>query len=204
HRVDPAVPIEDVAGAVKGLIAAGKVRHFGMSEAAAETLRRAHAVCPVAALQSEYSLWWREPEEALFPTCEALGIGYVAYSPIGKGFLAGAVDAETVFGPRDFRNYSPRFSVESRKANRVFFDAAQDVAKERGATAAQVALAWVLAQKPWIVPIPGTTKRARMEENAAAAALVLSKDDLAALDRATRRTATGDRYPPQFPLLQRR
>jgi aryl-alcohol dehydrogenase-like predicted oxidoreductase len=178
HRVDPAVPIEEVAGAVKDLIQQGKVRHFGLSEASAQTIRRAHAVQPVAALQSEYSLWWREPETAVFPTLEALGIGFVPYSPLGRGFLAGAVGANTQFDRGDFRNSLPRFAPEALKANQTLVDRVGEIASRKQVTRAQIALAWVLAQKPWIVPIPGTTKMHRLEENIAAAQITLTPDDL--------------------------
>jgi aryl-alcohol dehydrogenase-like predicted oxidoreductase len=184
HRVDPNVPIEDVAGAVKDLIAAGKVRHFGLSEAGAKTIRRAHAVQPVAALQSEYSLWWREPEESVFPTLAELGIGFVPFSPLGRGFLAGSVDANTAFAADDFRNTLPRFSAEARKANQGVADKVAEIAKAKAVTPAQIALAWILARKPWIVPIPGTTKLHRLEENIGAAAVTLTASDLADIDRA--------------------
>ena len=196
HRVDPAVPIEDVAGAVKELIEAGKVNHFGLSEAAPETIRRAHAVQPVAALQSEYSLFWREPEQELLPLVEELGIGFVPFSPLGAGFLAGQIDENTVFAPGDFRNFVPRFSVEARKANMAIVRLVKRVAERRSATPAQVALAWLLAQRPWIVPIPGTSKLARMEENLGAADLELTKDDLAEIDAGTAAvTVQGERLP---------
>jgi aryl-alcohol dehydrogenase-like predicted oxidoreductase len=194
HRVDPNVPIEDVAGAVKELIAEGKVRHFGLSEAGVRTIRRAHAVQPVTALQSEYSLWWREPEAEILPTLEELGIGLVPFSPLGKGFLTGAIDEGTTLDPSDFRNTVPRFKPEARRANRVFVDLLARVAERRGATPAQVALAWLLAQRPWIVPIPGTTKLERMEENVAAADLELAPDDLREIE-AARLEAHGARYP---------
>jgi aryl-alcohol dehydrogenase-like predicted oxidoreductase len=196
HRVDPAVPIEDVAGAVKGLIAAGKVGHFGLSEAAPETIRRAHAVQPVAALQSEYSLFWREPEQELLPLVEELGIGFVPFSPLGAGFLTGQIDENTVFAPDDFRNHVPRFSREARKANMALVDVVKRVAEGRGATPAQVALAWLLAQHSWIVPIPGTSKIARLEENLGAAKLVLTADDLAEIDTGTAGfSVQGERLP---------
>ncbi len=182
HRVDREVPIEDVAGTVKDLIAAGKVKHFGLSEAGANTIRRAHAVQPVAALQSEYSLWWREPEESVFPTLEELGIGFVPFSPLGRGFLAGSVDANTTFGADDYRNTLPRFSPEARKANQGVADKVAEVAQAKRVTPAQIALAWILARKPWIVPIPGTTKPHRLEENIAAAAVTLSAADLHEID----------------------
>ena len=186
HRVDPNVPIEDVAGTVKELIEAGKVRHFGLSEAGVQTIRRAHAVQPVTALQSEYSLWWREPEEAILPTLEELGIGFVPFSPLGKGFLTGKIDENTTFDSTDFRNTVPRFDAEARKANRAFVDLLESVAERKDATPAQIALAWLLAQKPWIVPIPGTTKLHRLEENIGAADVEL-----------TRRRPAGDRRPPR-------
>jgi aryl-alcohol dehydrogenase-like predicted oxidoreductase len=182
HRVDPAVPIEDVAGAVKELIQAGKVRHFGLSEASAQTIRRAHAVQPVTALQSEYSLWWREPETKVMPTLEELGIGLVPYSPLGKGFLTGAIDAKTNFAGSDFRNTVPRFAPEARQANQGLVDLIGRIAAGKGATAAQIALAWLLAQKPWIVPIPGTTKLHRLEENLGAADVTLTQDELRHID----------------------
>ena len=196
HRVDPAVPIEDVAGTVRDLIRQGKVRHFGMSEAGVRTIRRAHAVQPVAAVQSEYSLWWRRPEEELIPTLEELGIGFVPFSPLGKGFLTGQIDASTEFDKTDFRNTVPRLSAENRQANQAIVDLVAAVAARKKATAAQVALAWVLAQKPWIVPIPGTTKLERLEENLGAVAVALSAADLAEIDDAAARiTVQGDRYP---------
>jgi len=185
HRVDPNVPMEDVAGTVKELIREGKVRHFGMSEAGVEAIRRAHAVQPVAALQSEYSLWWREPEEQILPALEELGIGFVAFSPLGRGFLTGAVDERTRFDPTDFRNTLPRFTPESRKANQPLVDLIGSIAKRVKAAPAQVAIAWILAQKPWMVPIPGTTKLHRLEENLGAASLELSPADVADLSRAT-------------------
>jgi aryl-alcohol dehydrogenase-like predicted oxidoreductase len=184
HRVDPSVPIEDVAGAVRELIQEGKVRHFGLSEAGVQTIRRAHAVQPVAALQSEYSLWWREPEEAILPTLEELGIGFVPFSPLGKGFLTGKIDEATTFDSTDFRNTVPRFSAENRRANQALVDLVAAVAARKGATPAQVALAWVLAQKAWMVPIPGTTKRTRLEENLGAADVELTADDLLEIDAA--------------------
>ncbi len=199
HRVDPAVPMEDVAGAVKDLIARGKVRHFGMSEAGVESIRRAHAVQPVAALQSEYSLWWREPEKAVLPVLEELGIGFVPFSPLGKGFLTGAIDAGTTFAKDDFRNIVPRFSVEARQANQALVDAVRRIAASRGATPAQIALAWLLARKPWIVPIPGTTKLHRLEENLSAAAIDLSAEELQAIQTTLDGIAIrGDRYPAQL------
>ncbi len=195
HRVDPNVPIEDVAGAVKELIAQGKVRHFGLSEAGVQIIRRAHAVQPVAALQSEYSLWWREPEAEIIPTLEELGIGFVPFSPLGKGYLTGKIDENTAFDSSDFRNTVPRFSAENRKANQALVDMVARLAAKKGATPAQVALAWVLAQKPWIVPIPGTTKLHRLEENVAAAAVELTADDLREIEAASSQiTAQGDRY----------
>ena len=196
HRVDPEVPIEDVAGTVKQLIAEGKVRYFGMSEAGAQTIRRAHAVQPVAALQSEYSLWWREPEAEILPTLEELGIGFVPFSPLGKGFLTGAISADTKFDSKDFRNVVPRFSEENRKANQELVDVLGRLANEKGVTRAQIALAWLLAQKPWIVPIPGTTKLHRLEENIGAAAVELSKDDLGEIEKALSGIEVqGARYP---------
>ncbi len=196
HRVDPNVPIEDVAGAVKDLIAAGKVKHFGLSEAGAQTIRRAHAVQPVAALQSEYSLWWREPENEIIPTLEELGIGFVTFSPLGKGFLTGAINADTKFDSTDFRNIVPRFSEENRKANQTLVDLLANIAAKKNATPAQIALAWLLAQKPWIVPIPGTTKLHRLEENLGAADIELSTTDLSEIDTAFSLSAVqGARYP---------
>ncbi|WP_031356658.1 aldo/keto reductase [Caballeronia sordidicola] len=196
HRVDPGVPVEDVAGTVKDLIQEGKVKHFGMSEASAQSIRRAHAVQPVAALQSEYSLWWREPETTVLPTLEELGIGFVPFSPLGKGFLTGAIDQNTTFDKTDFRNVVPRFSEENRKANAGLVDVLGRIADGRGATRAQIAIAWLLAQKPWIAPIPGTTKLHRLEENVGAAAVELSAGDLAAIEAALQQiTVVGDRYP---------
>jgi aryl-alcohol dehydrogenase-like predicted oxidoreductase len=196
HRVHPDVPIEDVAGAVKNLIEAGKVKHFGLSEAGAETIRRAHQVQPVAALQSEYSLWWREPEDEIIPTLEKLGIGFVPFSPLGKGFLTGAISKETQFDKNDFRNIVPRFSPENREANQTVVDLIGEFAKTKNVTPAQVALAWILAQKPWMVPIPGTTKLHRLEENLGAANVELTADDLRQLDEATSRlNIQGARYP---------
>ena len=196
HRVDPNVPIEDVAGAVADLIQAGKVKHFGLSEAGAESIRRAHAVQPVAALQSEYSLWWREPETTVMPVLEELGIGFVPFSPLGKGFLTGAISADTQFDSSDFRNIVPRFSAEARAANQGLVDAVSAIAQGLRATPAQVALAWLLAQKPWIAPIPGTTKRHRLEENTAAAEVVLTADNLAAINAALAAIEIhGARYP---------
>lgn len=184
HRVDPNIPIEDVAGAVKDLIEEGKVKHFGLSEAGVQTIRKAHAVQPVTALQSEYSLWWREPEEEILPTLEALGIGFVPFSPLGKGFLTGKIDENTTFDKSDFRNTVPRFSEENRKANQALIDLLSHIAKEKGATNAQIALAWLLAQKPWIIPIPGTTKLHRLQENTGASAITLSTDDLKEINEA--------------------
>ena len=196
HRVDPEVPIEETAGAVKELIGEGKVRHFGMSEAGAQTIRRAHAVQPVAALQSEYSLWWREPEVEILPTLEELGIGFVPFSPLGKGFLTGAIDASTQFDSKDFRNVVPRFSEENRKANQALVDVLGQIAERKNVTKAQIALAWLLAQKPWIVPIPGTTKLHRLDENLGAAAVELSKDDLDEIEGALAGIEVqGARYP---------
>jgi aryl-alcohol dehydrogenase-like predicted oxidoreductase len=193
HRVDPNVPIEDVAGTVKELVDAGKVGHFGLSEAGVQTIRRAHAVQPVAALQSEYSLWWREPEGEIIPALEELGIGFVPFSPLGKGFLTGAIDESTTFADDDFRNTIPRFAPENRSANGAFVELLERIAERRGATAAQIALAWLLAQKPWIVPIPGTTKLHRMEENMAAADVELTTDDLVEIESAGL-AAQGHRY----------
>lgn len=195
HRVDPDVPIEDVAGTVKELIEAGKVRHFGLSEAGVNTIRRAHAVQPVAALQSEYSLWWREPEASILPALEALGIGFVPFSPLGRGFLAGAIDQHTNFDPSDFRNSVPRFSPEARKVNQRLVDVLGGIATAKGVTKAQIALAWLLAQKPWVVPIPGTTKLLRLEENLGAASLELTPDDLHEIEAAAAKvTVQGARY----------
>src|SRR5437868_5446654 len=199
HRVDPDVPIEDVAGAVKDLIRAGKVKHFGLSEAGAGTIRRAHAVQPVTALQSEYSLWWREPEEEVLPTLEELGIGFVPFSPLGKGFLTGKIDETTTFDSSDFRNTVPRFTPENRKANQALVDLLGKVAQRKKATPAQIALAWLLAQKPWIVPIPGTTKPHRLEENLGAVDIELTPDDLREIDGAASRiTVQGARYPERL------
>jgi aryl-alcohol dehydrogenase-like predicted oxidoreductase len=196
HRVDPDVPIEDVAGAVKDLIREGKVRHFGLSEAGVATIRRAHAVQPVAALQSEYSLWWREPEHEVLPTLAELGIGFVPFSPLGKGFLTGTIDDKTTFDSADFRNVVPRFTAENRKANLAFVDWLTTFAERKKATPAQIALAWLLAQQPWIAPIPGTTKRHRLEENLGAAATQLSVDDLGEINRAASQIEVrGARYP---------
>jgi aryl-alcohol dehydrogenase-like predicted oxidoreductase len=199
HRVDPAVPIEEVAGAVMALIAQGKVRHFGLSEAGVESIRRAHAVQPVTALQSEYSLWWREPEREVIPVLEELGIGFVPFSPLGRGFLTGAIDQTTTFSQGDFRNIVPRFAAEARLANQVLVDAIKRIAVSRGATPAQIALAWLLAQKPWIVPIPGTTKLHRLDENLAAAAVELSPDDLQQIRSVVAGIEIqGARYPAQL------
>src|SRR5580700_1104095 len=196
HRVDPNVPIEDVAGAVKDLIQAGKVKHFGMSEAGVKTIRRAHAVQPVTALQSEYSLWWRKPEEEVIPTLEELGIGFVPYSPLGKGFLTGKIDENTTFDKNDFRNRVPRFTPEARKANQAVVDLLGRIGKQKGATPAQIALAWLLAQKPWIAPIPGTTKLSRLDENNGALDVKLTADDLREInDAASKITVEGERYP---------
>jgi aryl-alcohol dehydrogenase-like predicted oxidoreductase len=195
HRVDPEVPIEDVAGTVKELIQEGKVRHFGLSEAGVRNIRRAHAVQPVTALQSEYSLWWREPEEEIFPTLEELGIGFVPFSPLGKGFLTGKIDENTTFDSTDFRNTVPRFAPEARKANLALVDQLASIAQRKGATPAQIALAWILAQKPWIVPIPGTTKLHRLEENLAAASIELNRNDLRDIESAASQiTVQGARY----------
>jgi aryl-alcohol dehydrogenase-like predicted oxidoreductase len=202
HRVDPAVPIEDVAGAVKDLIRAGKVKHFGLSEAGVETIRRAHAVQPVTALQSEYSLWWRNPETDVLPTVKELGIGFVPYSPLGKGFLTGKIDENTTFDSTDFRNVVPRFNAEARKANKALVDVLAAIAASKKVTPAQLALAWLLAQKPWIVPIPGTTKLQRLEENVGAAALELTLDELREIDSAASKiTVQGARYPEHLNRL---
>jgi len=202
HRVDPQVPIEEVAGAVKELIREGKVRHFGLSEAGVQTLRRAHAVQPVAALQSEYSLWWREPEEEVFPALEELGIGFVPFSPLGRGFLTGAIDENTKFESSDFRNGLPRFTPEARKANQAFVQLVGEIAERKKLTRAQIALAWVLAQKPWIVPIPGTTKLHRLDENIHAADVELTAADLREIDDALSRvTIEGARYPEKLQKL---
>lgn len=199
HRVDPDVPIEDVAGAVKELIQAGKVRHFGLSEAGVQTIRRAHAVQPVTALQSEYSLWWRRPEAEILPTLEELGIGLVAYSPLGKGFLTGKIDESTTFDSTDFRTTLPRFTPEARKVNQAMVDLLGKIAAEKDATPAQIALAWLLAQKPWIVPIPGTTKLDRLDENNGSPSIVLTADDLRAIDSAAAQiTVEGARYPEKL------
>jgi aryl-alcohol dehydrogenase-like predicted oxidoreductase len=205
HRVDPEVPIEDVAGTVKELIQQGKVKHFGMSEAAAKTIRRAHAVQPVTALQSEYSLWYRKPEEEIIPTLEELGIGFVPYSPLGKGFLTGKIDDSTAFAGTDFRNTLPRFTPENRKANLALVDQLQKIATRKKATPAQIALAWLLAQKPWIVPIPGTTKLHRLEENIGAAALDLSANDLRDIESvAASVQIQGNRYPDHIEQMSNR
>ncbi|HMM56991.1 MAG: aldo/keto reductase [Xanthomonadales bacterium PRO7] len=202
HRVDDAVPIEDVAGAVKDLIAQGKVKHFGLSEAGANTIRRAHAVQPVAALQSEYSLFWREPEQEIIPTLEELGIGFVPFSPLGKGFLTGAIDANTQFAEGDFRNVVPRFAADARRANLALVELLRGIAERKRATPAQIALAWLLAQKPWIVPIPGTTKLHRLDENLGAAGVELSADDLRDIAQASSRVALqGARYPEHLQKL---
>ncbi len=199
HRVDPSVPIEDVAGAVKDLIREGKVKHFGLSEAGAETIRRAHAVQPVTAVQSEYSLWWRAPEVEVLPTLEELGIGFVPFSPLGKGFLTGTINEHTTFDRSDFRNTIPRFTPEARSANQTLVDLLGEIAARKQATPAQIALAWLLAQKPWIVPIPGTRKLSRLEENIGAAAVNLSPDDLREIESAASKiTIQGARYPEQM------
>ena len=202
HRVDPEVPIEEVAGAVKALIAEGKVRHFGLSEAGVATIRRAHAVQAVAALQSEYSLWWREPEREVLPALEELGIGFVPFSPLGKGFLTGKIDETTTFDSTDFRNVVPRFTAENRKANLAFVEWLKTFAEGKQATPAQIALAWLLAQQPWIAPIPGTTKRHRLEENLGAAAIRLTPEDLRDIDRAAAEISVqGARYPEHLQKL---
>jgi aryl-alcohol dehydrogenase-like predicted oxidoreductase len=202
HRVDPNVPIEDVAGAVKDLISEGKVKHFGLSEANARTIRRAHAVQPVAAVQSEYSLWWRQPENEVLPALEELGIGFVPYSPLGKGFLTGAISETTTFAATDFRNSVPRFSPQARKANQTIVDVIKEIAAAKNATPAQIALAWLLKQKPWIVPIPGTTKLHRLDENLKAVDIVLTSDDLDRIESAVSSIAVqGDRYPPHLLAL---
>jgi len=202
HRVDTAVPIEDVAGAVKELIREGKVKHFGLSEAGVQTIRRAHAVQPVAALQSEYSLWWRKPEEGVLQVLEELGIGFVPFSPLGRGFLTGKIDASTTFAQGDFRNALPRFSPEARKANQAVVDLLAEIGRRKNASPAQIALAWLLAQKPWIVPIPGTTKLARLEENIGAAAVVLAADDLQQIESAASKIRiVGARYSEQVEAL---
>ncbi len=202
HRVDPDVPIEDVAGAVKDLIQAGKVKHFGLSEAGPQTIRRAHKVQPVAALQNEYSLWWRKPEAEVIPTLEELGIGLVPYSPLGKGFLTGKMNENTELASNDFRSTLPRFSPEARKANQVFVDLLGSIAERKEATPAQIALAWLLAQKPWIVPIPGTTKLSRLDENIGAVAVELTPEDLNEIDTAAgKMTAQGNRYPEHLEAM---
>ncbi len=202
HRVDPNVPIEEVAGAVKDLIQEGKVKHFGMSEAAAQTIRRAHAVQPVTAVQSEYSLWWKRPEAEVLPTLEELGIGFVPYSPLGKGFLTGKINEDTTFASTDLRSRIPRFAPEARTANQALVDLLAAIAERKKATPAQLALAWLLAKKPWIVPIPGTTKLARMEENIRAAAIALTPDDLREIDGAASKiTVQGARYPEELERL---
>src|SRR5580692_8469749 len=205
HRVDPNVPIEDTAGAVKELIQQGKVKHFGLSEAGVQTIRRAHKVQPVTALQSEYSLWWREPEAEVIPTLEELGIGFVPFSPLGKGFLTGKISEDTQFDKTDFRNVVPRFSPENRKANQAMVDLIGKFAQQKNVTPAQIALAWLLAQKPWIVPIPGTTKLHRLEENIASASIELTRDDLRQIDNvASKIPVQGERYPESFQKLVNR
>jgi aryl-alcohol dehydrogenase-like predicted oxidoreductase len=205
HRVDPDVPIEDVAGAVKDLIKEGKVKHFGLSEAGVGTIRRAHAVQPVTAIQSEYSLWWRRPEEEVLPTLEELGIGFVPYSPLGKGFLTGKINADTEFDSSDFRSQIPRFTPDARKANQALVDQLQKIAQRKKATPGQIALAWLLTLKPWIVPIPGTTKLYRLEENIGAAALELTTDDLHEIESAASKiTIQGARYPEQIEQMSNR
>ena len=202
HRVDPNVPIQDVAGAVKDLLQQGKVKHFGLSEAGVQTIRRAHAVQPVAALQSEYSLWWREPEAELLPTLEELGIGFVPFSPLGKGFLTGKISEDTQFDKTDFRNIVPRFSRENRKTNQALVDLLSKIAQQKKATPAQIALAWLLAQKPWIVPIPGTTKLARLEENIGAVAVELTPDNIREIESAASKIMVqGARYPEELQKL---
>ncbi len=205
HRVDPNVPIEDVAGAVTELIQQGKVKHFGLSEAGVQTIRRAHAVQPVTSLQSEYSLWWREPEQEILPALAELGIGFVPFSPLGKGFLTGKINEETKFDKTDFRNIVPRFTPENRKANQALVDLLSKIAERKKATPAQIALAWILAQKPWMVPIPGTTKLHRLEENIGAAAIELTPNDLRQIDSATAKIPVqGDRYPENLQKLVNR
>jgi aryl-alcohol dehydrogenase-like predicted oxidoreductase len=202
HRVDPAVPIEDVAGAVKDLIQKGKVKHFGLSEAGAQTIRRAHAVQPVIAVQSEYSLWWRQPEEEIFPTLEELGIGFIPFSPLGRGFLTGKINENTTFDSSDLRNTLPRFTPEARKANQALVDLLGEIAKRKKATPARIALAWLLAQKPWIVPIPGTTKLHRLQENIGAASIEVTPGDLRELENAASKiTVQGARYPEKLEQL---
>jgi aryl-alcohol dehydrogenase-like predicted oxidoreductase len=199
HRVDPEVPIEDVAGAVKKLIHEGKVKHFGLSEPGVQTIRRAHAIQPVTAIQNEYSLWWRKPEQEILPVLEELGIGFVPYSPLGRGFLTGKMNEDTTFDSTDFRNTLPRFTPEARKVNRALVDLLGDIAKRKNATPAQIALAWLLAQKPWIVPIPGTTKLKRLEENVGAAEIDLTRDDLREIEKAASRIEVqGARYPERL------
>jgi aryl-alcohol dehydrogenase-like predicted oxidoreductase len=205
HRVDPDVPIEDVAGAVKELIQEGKVKHLGLSEAGVGTIRRAHAVQPVTAVQSEYSMWWRTPEEQVLPTCEELGIGFVPFSPLGRGYLTGKIDENTTFDSADIRSSSPRFAPEARKANRVVIDLLVRIGEQKGATPAQIALAWLLAQKPWIVPIPGSRKLERLDENIGATALELTPNDLRGIDSALSKiTVQGDRYPPSLAKMTNR
>lgn len=205
HRVDPEMPIEDVAGAVKDLIQQGKVKHFGLSEASANTIRRAHAVQPVTAVQSEYSLWYREPEKEVLPALEELGIGFVPFSPLGKGFLTGKIDENTTFDSADFRNIVPRFTAENRRANQALVDLLQTIAKKKNATPGQIALAWLLAQKPWIVPIPGTTKLQRLEENIGAAAVEITSGDLGDIERAAAQiTVQGARYPEHLEQMSNR
>lgn len=205
HRVDPEVPIEDVAGTVKELIQQGKVKHFGMSEAAAKTIRRAHAVQPVTAVQSEYSIWYREPEKEVLPTLEELGIGFVPYSPLGKGFLTGKIDEKTSFDSTDFRSQLPRFNAENRKANQAMVELLETIATEKKATPAQIALAWILAQKPWMVPIPGTTKLSRLEENLGGAEVKLTPDDLREIERAASKIKVqGARYPEHIEQMSDR
>ena len=202
HRVDPNVPIEDVAGAVKELIREGKVKHFGLSEPGAQTIRRAHAVQPVTAIQNEYSLWWRRPEEEVLPTLEELGIGFVPFSPLGRGFLTGKMDDNTTFDSSDFRSMLPRFTLEARKANQALVDLLGKIAQPKKATLAQIALAWLLAQKPWIVPIPGTTKLKRLEENIGAAEIEFTSDDLREIESAASKISVqGDRYPEKFEAM---
>ena len=202
HRVDPGVPIEDVAGAVKDLIAEGKVKHFGLSEPGVQTIRRAHAVQPVTAIQNEYSLWWREPEKEVLPTLEALGIGFVPFSPLGRGFLTGKMNESTTFHSSDLRNKLPRFTPEARKANEALVHLLVEIAKRKQATAAQIALAWLLAQKPWIVPIPGTTKLKRLEENIGATEIELTQDDLREIEQAASKIdVQGARYPEHLEAM---
>jgi aryl-alcohol dehydrogenase-like predicted oxidoreductase len=199
HRVDTQVPIEDVAGTMKDLISEGKIKHWGLSEAGVQTIRRAHAVQPVTAVESEYSLWWRQPEEALLPALEELGIGFVPFSPLGKGFLTGSISKDTTFDKSDFRSIVPRFTSDALDANQSLVDLLRNVAEQRNATAAQIALAWILAQKPWIVPIPGTTKLSRLEENIAAADIDLTQDELKSINEALAQiTVEGDRYPEEL------